>query len=111
MFADYARNTAAGNRLDTAYNLGIMVGKASAPGRWELGVFTQRVEKDALFGQWTDSDFASGVTDSRGCVYRAAWMAMSRVLINLTYIDSKFAVDVGPEMSYERWQLDFNFLF
>jgi len=26
----------------------------------------QAIEEDALFGQWTDSDFAGGVTDNVG---------------------------------------------
>lgn len=111
LFADYARNSEADNGLDSAYNVGFLVGKANSPGRWEAGAFTQRVEKDALFGQWTDSDFAGGVTDNRGQVYRAAWMALQNLLINLTYIDASYDIDAGSDSSYERWQLDFNFMF
>lgn len=111
VFADYARNTEAHNGLDVAYNIGFLLGKANSQGRWEAGAFTQRVEKDALFGQWADSDFAGGITDNRGQVYRVAWMAMKNLLVNVTYLDTAFNVDVGNETSYDRWQLDFNFIF
>ena len=74
-------------------------------------MLTQKVEKDALFGQWTDSDFAGGVTDNSGYVYRVAWMAMKNLLLNVTYLDAKYHVDVGQQATYDRWQLDFNVAF
>lgn len=94
-----------------AYSLGLVVGSASEAGRWEASVQTQRVEKDALFAQWTDSDFASGVTDNDGFLYRVGWMPMPRVVTYLIYIDSRFNVDVGDTVDYDRWQLEFNTTF
>jgi hypothetical protein len=110
-FADYAHNFRADNGLDTAYSVGLLVGKANAPGRWELGIMRQQIEKDALYGHWIDSDFAGGVTDNAGQYYRLAYMPVQRVVLNLNYIDTTFNVDVGDETDYDRWQLDFNFLF
>lgn len=111
LFADYGHNFEADNGLDTAYSVGFLVGKASSPGKWEAGVFTQKVEKDALFAQWTDSDYGNGLTDNDGYAWRVAYMAMKNVLLNVTYYDTQFAVDVGNEADYDRWQLDFNFTF
>jgi hypothetical protein len=111
VFADYARNGAADDGLDTAWSAGVLFGRANQPGRWEVGAMTQDVEKDALFGQWIDSDFAGGVTNNRGQLYRVAWMAMRNLLINATYLDTRFDDDLGVETDYERWQLDFNFSF
>lgn len=111
LFADYGHNFEADNGLDTAYSVGFLVGKASNPGLWEAGVFNQVVEKDALFAHWIDSDFGGGVTDNSGYSYRVAWMAMKNLLINVTYLDTEFNVDVGPQADYDRWQLDFNFNF
>jgi hypothetical protein len=110
-FADYAHNFRADNGLDDAFGVGVLVGKASAPGRWEFGVMHQAVDKDALYGHWFDSDFAGGVTDSTGQFYRLAYMPVQRVLLNVGYYDTAFNVDVGDETDYDRWQLDFNFLF
>ncbi len=111
LFADYGHNFDADNGLDTAYSFGFLIGKANRPGQWEAGVLTQKVEKDALFAQWTDSDYASGVTDNDGYTWRLAWMAMKNVLLNVTYYDTHYNVDVGTEQDYDRWQLDFNFTF
>jgi hypothetical protein len=110
-FVDYAHNFAADNDLTDAYNVGVLVGKANAPGRWEVGLMRQAVEKDALYGHWIDSDFAGGVTDNSGQLYRVAWMPLKRVVLNVTYLDTAYNVDVGNESDYDRWQLDFNFTF
>jgi hypothetical protein len=111
LFADYAHNPAAEGGLDTAYNVGFLVGKARHPGHWEVGMFRQKVEKDAWFGQWIDSDFAGGLTDNEGYVYRLARMMSKHVLVNLTYLDTAYDVERGNEADYKRWQLDFNFTF
>jgi hypothetical protein len=111
LFADYARNAAADNGLDAAWSAGALFGKANQPGRWEIGVMLQDVDKDALFGHWIDSDFAGGVADNRGQVYRVAWMALRNLLLNVTYLDTRYNVDQGVEADYDRWQLDFNFAF
>jgi hypothetical protein len=111
LFADYGHNFADADDRTDAYAVGVLFGKANAPRRWEFGAMRQDVEKDALFGQWFDSDFGGGVTDSAGQLYRVAWMPMQRVLLNLTYYDTAYNVDVGEETEYDRWQLDFNFTF
>jgi hypothetical protein len=111
LFADYARNLAVDNGLDTAWSSGVLFGKANQPGRWEVGAMLQEVDKDALFGHWIDSDFAGGVTDNRGQLYRVAWMALRNLLINATYLDTRYNVERGVETDYDRWQLDFNFAF
>jgi hypothetical protein len=111
LFADYARNSAADNGLDAAWSAGVLFGKANQLGRWEVGAMLQDVDKDSLFGHWVDSDFAGGVTDNSGQVYRVAWMAMRNLLINATYLDTRYNVDQGEEADYDRWQLDFNFTF
>ncbi|MGH8189707.1 MAG: putative porin [Steroidobacteraceae bacterium] len=110
IFADYARNIAADDGLDAAYNVGVAVGKANAVGRWELGVMTQRVEKDALFAQWIDSDFGGGLADNRGEAYRFGWMLLKNLLLNVTYYDTQYDVEAEP-LHYRHWQLDFNFTF
>jgi hypothetical protein len=111
VFADYARNVAANDGLDTAWSAGVLFGKANQPGRWEVGAMLQDIDKDALFGHWIDSDFAGGVADNRGQLYRVAYMALRNLLINATYLDTSFNVDEGLETDYDRWQLDFNFAF
>ena len=111
LFADYGRNSAADDGLDTAYNFGVLVGKANAPGRWEFGVFRQKVEKDALFAQLIDSDFGGGTTDSEGWIVRGAFAPTRNWTLNATYFINQRNVDVGTEADYDRLQLDFNVKF
>ena len=111
LFVDYGHNFEADNGLDTAYSVGFVVGKASKAGQWEAGVLKQRVEKDALFAHWTDSEFAGGVTDNDGYAWRVGWMAMKNLLINAIYYDTEFNVDVGNRADFDRWQLELNFTF
>ncbi len=110
-FADYGHNFEADNGLNTAYSVGFIVGKASKAGQWEAGVLRQKVEKDALFAHWTDSEFAGGVTDNDGYAWRVSWMAMKSLLISINYYDTEFNVDVGNQADFDRWQLEFNFTF
>ncbi len=110
LFADYAYNSAAERARDTAYNVGVIIGKADAMGRWELGAMTQRVEKDALFAQWLDSDFGGGFADNRGAAYRFSWMLLKNTLLNFTYYDTEHDVAAGP-LHFRHWQLDLNLTF
>lgn len=110
LFADYAYNSAAERARDTAYNVGVIIGKADAMGRWELGAMTQQVEKDALFAQWLDSDFGGGFADNRGAAYRFSWMLLKNTLLNFTYYDTEYDVAAGP-LHYRHWQLDLNLTF
>jgi hypothetical protein len=118
LFASAAQNTEA-DEFDTAIAGGFTLGRASAPGSWEIGYVYQKVEKDALFGQFVDSDFGGGITDTRGSVLRVGWAPASNWVLNGTYyLNDRFndvPIDVGGEpetdLGYDRWQLDFNVKF
>jgi hypothetical protein len=108
--------------LDTAYALGFQYGRASAPGSWEFGYMFQKVEKDALFGQWVDSDFAAGATDGDGSSVRFAYQFSRNWRANLTYLINKTNNDVATAVTfptardvfdrdYKRLQLDLNMTF
>ena len=118
VFAEAAQNSQA-PALNQALALGATLGRASLPGSWEMGVVYQNVEKDALFAQWIDSDFAGGSTDGRGYVVRGAYQAARNWRINVTYYDNELNNDVPVLISgkplqdreYRRLQVDFNFSF
>jgi hypothetical protein len=111
IFADYANNSQADNGLDTAYSAGFLFGKASNARTWEFGYMYQSVQKDALFGQLVDSDFADGRTDGDGSVFRLAYAPVKNWTINGTYFMNTLNRDVGTQLDYGRWQLDFNAKF
>lgn len=111
IWADYAQNMASGVEYDTAYALGVTLGKAGNPKTWEAGLIYQSMDKDALFAQMIDSDFADGTTDSEGWVMRAGYAPVRNVTLNGTYFINTRNKDVGTELDYDRLQLDVNYKF
>ena len=108
---DYAQNVASGVEYDTAYALGVTLGKASNPKTWEAGLFYQSMDKDALFAQMIDSDFADGTTDAEGWVIKGGYAPVRNVTLNGTYFINTRNKDVGTELDYNRLQLDVNYKF
>jgi len=137
LFANVAQNTAADysitttstattipKGLDTAYAAGFTYGRANAtiPGTWEVGYLYQVVEKDALFAQWIDSDFASGNTDGGGSAIRGAYQFSRNWRFNVTYMLNETNRDVAAAVTlpsarnlfnrdYKRLQVDFNWTY
>jgi hypothetical protein len=123
-FVDYARNTAADfpgtTDNDTAYAAGFLLGRVSGARSWEIGYTHQRVEKDALYGQWIDSDFANGLTDGEGGAIRLGYGFGRNFRINGTYFMTETNMDVPTTIAgvgsvagrgYDRLQLDLNVSF
>jgi hypothetical protein len=137
LFANVAQNTAADysitttstattipKGLDTAYAAGFTYGRANAaiPGTWEVGYLYQVVEKDALFGQWIDSDFAAGNTDGGGSAIRGAYQLSRNWRFNVVYMLSDTNQDVAAAVTlpaarnlfdrdYKRLQVDLNWTY
>jgi len=110
-WADYAQNMASGVEYDTAYGVGVTLGKASNAKTWEAGLLYQSIDKDALFGQFIDSDFGNGATDSEGWVIKGGYAWVKNVTFNGTYFINTRNKDVGTELDYDRLQLDINYKF
>ena len=118
VFVDWAENAKAA-KLNKALAYGVTLGKASLPNSWEVGVVSQKVEKDALFGQWIDSDFAAGNTDGDGYALRGVYQVAKNWKLNATYMVNKTNNDVPVvingknvlDRDYKRLQLDLNFAF
>jgi cell division protein FtsB len=101
---------------DTAYSGGFMIGRASNAKTWEFGALYQKVEKDALYAQVIDSDFAGGFSDNDGFVVRVGFAPVRNWVLNATYFLNDRNVDVAngfgqTEVDYNRLQLDFNVKF
>jgi hypothetical protein len=120
LYVDYAKNLAAANDMDTAYSIGGLYGKASDPRTWEIGYFYQVVEKDALFGQYIDSDWGAGNTDAQGSVVRFAYAFARNFTLNTYYQFGETNMDVAANVpgvgsvkgrGYDRLQIDLNFKY
>jgi len=110
-WADYAQNLASGVEYDTAWGLGVMLGKASSARSWEAGIAYQSIDKDALFAQIVDSDFGDGKTDSEGWVLKGGYAPVKNITMNASYYINTLNKDVGTELDYNRLQLDLNYKF
>jgi hypothetical protein len=109
-YVDYAQNMDPDD-LNEAYSIGLLLGKASNDRTWELGAAYQSIEKDALFGQFVDSDFGGGKTDSDGWVFKLGYVPVKNWTLNATYFLNKIGVDAGSNVDYDRLQLDLNYKF
>jgi len=122
VFGNVARNLRAD--LDTAYSVGLTYGRAAPdlPGSWELGYLYQRIEKDALFAQWIDSDFAAGNTDGGGSASRAAYQLSRNWRFNVLYMMNETNLDVPAVITvpagasvrgrgYDRLQVDLSWSY
>lgn len=127
VYADYMQNGGAevnpitGTKLDTAGSAGLTFNKASAPKSWEASVIYQFSEKDGVFGQFHDSDFGGGITDTEGYGIKAAWVPAANWTLNGTYFINKRFNDAPTtngtitiptkDQDYNRLQLDLNYKF
>lgn len=116
VWGNYAQNQDPDD-LNTAWAAGVLFGKASSYRTWEAGVQYEVHEKDALFGQVVDSDFADGTTDGQGWVLRAGFAPARNLTLNATYFLNERFIDVpvnavyGTKTDYDRLQVDFNMKF
>jgi hypothetical protein len=117
----WAQNLASGVEYDTSYDLGVMLGRAADPGTWEVGLLYHSTDKDALFAQIIESDFAAGRTDGYGWGARFGYAPVKGVTLNATYFKSWTNKDVaavsgpgyeiGRDLDYDRLMLDVNYRF
>jgi Putative porin len=124
-FVDYMKNNAAlplvngnvGKVLDDALAIGVTFNKASAPKSWETSLVYEKNGKDAIFGQFVDSDFAGGNTDGKGWVIKGSYVPAANWTIAGTYFINKLSYDgvaansTARELTYKRLQLDLNYKF
>lgn len=121
VWADWLDNTASGVEYHTAWAAGVNLGKASNAKTWQAGLWYQDVQKDAQFGQFVDSDFGNGNTDTRGWVVRGTYAPVKNFNLMATWYINELYNDVaaynsgpyhvGNNLSYDRLQLDLNYKF
>lgn len=77
---------------------------------WGFSWAQQEVQKDAVVGAFTDSDFGGGVTSSKGQVWSASYKITSKVQAQLTVFKNKNAIDLIP-LDYDRTHIDLSMAF
>ncbi len=86
---------------------GVVLGKAKEPYSFELRYNYRVVEKDAVLGAFTDSDFRGGGADGKGHEAGIDVVLGSHVALGATYFFNQKGVDGGTD--YHRAQIDVAF--
>lgn len=105
IYGDYAVNTEA-DKDDTGYMFGLTLGAAKDPGSLELDYNFRSLEKDAVFGGFTDSDSFGGGTNGEGHRVQVVYQVAKNTSAAATYFMQAKDPD-GKDVDYNRLQVDF----
>jgi hypothetical protein len=105
LFGEMLENTDAPG-LNKAQAYGVQL----AYKNWLFSWSHEKVEKDAVVGLFTDSDFGGGVTSSSGQVWSLAYKLTKKVLLQYTVYNNENSIDVAPT-KYDRSHLDLSMVF
>lgn len=72
---------------------------------WSLTWTQEEVQKDAVLGVFTDSDFGGGLTSTRGQVWSVAYKITKKVQVQYTVFKNENSIDTIP-MDYDRTHID-----
>jgi hypothetical protein len=109
VMADYVTNTAA-DSVNNGWLVGLHIGKVKMPGTWALRYIYREVEKDAVVGMFTDSDFRGGGTDAKGHEMGGQYQLADNTTFNITYFINKIGLDAA-EADFNRLQVDLQLKF
>jgi hypothetical protein len=97
---------------DTGYQVGVALGKARDPKSWELGYYYCEIEKDALLGEYTETNRWGGGTDGRGHRVCVKHQLAANVLFSTAYfMTEKCISDASKTSDYDRLQVQVDFKF
>ncbi len=110
IMGDFVTNSSA-DSLNTGWLAGLRVGAAKKPGSWEFRYNYREVEKDAMVGTFTDSDFRGGGTDARGHEIGGALQVMKNAAVKATYFINEVGLEDESTKDFKRLQLDLQLKF
>ncbi|UCE65808.1 MAG: putative porin [Candidatus Zixiibacteriota bacterium] len=107
---DYVTNTA-GHSFNIGWLMGIHVNKTEDPGSWAFRYIYREVEKDAVVGVFTDSDFRGGGTDAKGHEIGGSYQLANNSTLNLTYFINQIGLELNDKEDFRRLQVDLQLKF
>ncbi len=105
VYGDYVRNTAADDE-DTGWLIGFQLNKAKDPGSWQFEWDYRDVERDAVVGQFTSSDFIGGGAGGEGHRFAFGYVPAKTVVTSVTYYANEFDRPGTEGQKYDRLQVD-----
>lgn len=102
---DYVTNFAA-DSLKAGWLAGIRIGKTKKAGSWAFRYIYREVEKDAVLGAFTDSDFRGGGTNARGHEIGGSYQLFENAAFNLSYFVNEIGIDKDDTEDFQRLQAD-----
>jgi hypothetical protein len=109
LFGDYTVNQDADDH-DTGYLFGAKYGSANDKGTWDITYFYEKLEKDAVVGLLTDSDFGGGGSDAKGHVFSGTYAFHKNWNFKATYFINEINISEDSK-DFDRLQLDMSFKF
>jgi len=103
LMADYVVNTKP-ETDNTGWLMGVKVGDVTKIGAWSIRYNFRRLEADAVFGTFADSNFGGGGTNGKGHDVGFSFGAFKNTKLSLSYFHNWVGVDSGDK--YQRWIMD-----
>jgi hypothetical protein len=110
VMADFAANSAAED-FNNGWLAGIRAGKTKKPGSWDFRYIYRKIEKDAVVGIFTDSDFRGGGTDARGHEIGGGYQIANNMKFSATYFINTIGLKKKETTDFDRLQLDLQLKF
>jgi putative porin len=109
LFADYVINTDIEDGKNQGWLAGFYFGKCKKPYSYSLKYNYRWLEKDAVVGAFSDSDFIGGGTDGSGHEINLGFQIAKHIRAATTYFLNRKGLDEGTD--FHRLQLDISFKF
>ena len=110
VMGDFVTNNAVDN-LNSGWLVGIKAGKTKKPGTWDLRYNYREVERDAVIGTYTDSDFRGGGTDANGHEVGGGYQIADNMKFNVSYFINKIGLEENEQTDFNRLQVDLQLKF
>jgi len=108
LMGNYVNNTAA-DSLNDGWLAGFSFGKKKKPGSWSLRYVYRELNRDAVVGIYTDSDFIGGGTDGKGHEFGFGLQLAKSTTFGATYFINEIGMKNGTD--FNRLQVDAKFKF
>ena len=110
VFGSWLVNTVAATDYDTGWLLGTKLGKAKDPGSMEFVYDYRDLERDAVVGAYSDSDFIGGLAGGKGHRFGMNYQLARNVQYGMIYFHNQVTLE-DPDLDYRRLQADLKVKF